>query len=328
MAWMARESSIAAIKSPTGETALISPIDPEFWVHEGNIEIERYFAEHDQYLRESTSKTLLYHYTTLDALHGIVSDRAIWASDVQHLNDRAELSYALENMRALLQKDWGPNSNLQPLDAIFRPGPEHNCEFRCVLFSMLESAQSSSAYGKRVGVSVAFDREHLTRAVQIQSGEVVDCKYLMSADFTDLRSDLEFIRGELKKPNILNRDGALINMALQEELTQKAVKIATSIKHPSFVEERETRLVFSKKKVSDGVQFQVNSTNLTPFLGIDIDGRRLGMSNRRRYANHLGMLEITVWPNSVDDQILDAIDMLLVDVGHVLINRSSSPYRT
>jgi hypothetical protein len=34
----------------------------------------------------------LYHYTGLDGLVGIVTDRAIWATDARYLNDASELT--------------------------------------------------------------------------------------------------------------------------------------------------------------------------------------------------------------------------------------------
>src|SRR5436309_2002106 len=96
-AWMKREKSTARIAAPTGEVALIRPVDPEFWSESGSIEIFRYFKEHDEYLvRLRAEKGIVHHYTSLDALHGIVREGAIWASDIRHMNDRAELFYALE----------------------------------------------------------------------------------------------------------------------------------------------------------------------------------------------------------------------------------------
>jgi hypothetical protein len=132
----------------------------------------------------------------------------------------------------------------------------------------------------------------------------------------------------LRNSGALNEKGELIDMSIQNELTQKVIKIATYIKHPSFAEEREVRLAFPSDQAFESIKFRSSHESLVPFLEIDIDRRRLGMKSRRRYANNLGMLEIIVWPNDVSNEILDAIELLLWDAGQVLIGRSQSPYRT
>lgn len=39
---------------------------------------------------------LLYHYTSLGGLRGIIASRSFWASDVRFMNDASELAYAAE----------------------------------------------------------------------------------------------------------------------------------------------------------------------------------------------------------------------------------------
>jgi hypothetical protein len=242
------------------------------------------------------------------------------------MNDRAELWYALENMHSLAMKSWGSNRNPQPLNAIFRPGSAG--QFVVCLSRSRDQLSQWRAYGKRVGVAIAFDQVHLTHAAGVQHGAAVDCQYHRPDDFHVLKGEVDAIMQSLSKAGALNKDGGLVDMSLQNELTQRAVRIATSIKHPSFVEEQEIRLVFAVQSVSDALQFRSSNQSLTPYIKIDIDGRRTGMQARRKFANFLGMLEVMVWPSDVDDQILDAIDMLLSSAGHVLIDRSASPYRT
>jgi len=46
----------------------------------------------------------LYHYTTASGLLGILRDRRIWMTDIEFMNDAAELAYArpvvLDSLRA------------------------------------------------------------------------------------------------------------------------------------------------------------------------------------------------------------------------------------
>jgi len=118
--------------------------------------------------------------------------------------------------------------------------------------------------------------------------------------------------------------------SLQEKLMRRAVHIAASIKHPSFAEEREVQLAFELHQLSDMIQFRSSPQSSIPFVKVDVDGRRIGIEKGQKYANRLGMMEVIVWPENVDSQILDAIDMLYLGTtgGSALVNRSVSPYTT
>lgn len=326
-AWVARERVTLRYAAPTGGAIQIRPVDPEFWSEDGNIEIGKYVREHDEYLTQLREDGgVVYHYTSLEALHGIVKQGVLWASDASHLNDRAELRYALENMRSLMSGSQYLSSNQQPLDAIFRPGLAR--QFVACFSKARDQLSQWRAYGKEVGVSIAFDRFHLDGALRIQRGEAFDCRYLKSPEFSILREELETILRALGKPGALNDKGQLVDMVVQNELTQKVTKIATYIKHPSFAEEQEVRLAFPADQAFENIRFRSSHRSLVPYLEIDVDGRRIDMKARRRYTNYLGMLEIIVWPSDVDDEVLDAIQLLLWDVGQVVIGRSQSPYRT
>lgn len=325
--WMGRERVTSRYIAPTGETIQIRPVDPEFWSEGGNIEVGKYFREHDEYLAQlKEASGVVYHYTSLEALHGIVKQGVLWASDASHLNDRAELRYALENMRFLMSNSRQLGPSQQPLDAIFRPGLAR--QFVACFSKARDQLSQWRAYGKRIGVSIAFDRSHLDHALNGRRGEVFDCQYLKSSEFATLREELDEVLQTLSTSGALNEKGELIDMSVQNELTQKVIKIATYIKHPSFAEEQEVRLGFASDQAFESIQFRSSHESLVPFLEIDLDGRRIGMESRRRYANNLGMLEIVVWPSDVGSEILDAIELLLWDAGQVVIERSQSPYRT
>jgi hypothetical protein len=184
--WMGRERVTSRYTAPTGETIQIRPVDPEFWSEDGNIEIGKYFREHDEYLTQlREAGGVVYHYTSLEALHGIVKKGALWASDASHLNDRAELRYALENMRFLMSNSRHLRSSQQPLDAIFRPGLAR--QFVACFSKARDQLSQWRAYGKRIGVSIAFDRSHLDHALGGRRGEAFDCLYLKSPEFDILR---------------------------------------------------------------------------------------------------------------------------------------------
>lgn len=50
-------------------------------------------------LYADTPKELLYHYTTISGLKGIVESQSLWASDVRYMNDSAELQYIISLLK-------------------------------------------------------------------------------------------------------------------------------------------------------------------------------------------------------------------------------------
>jgi hypothetical protein len=53
----------------------------------------------------------LYHYTSIDGLHGIVENRSIWASMIHYLNDAAELKTAISICQEILTKELRQTSD-------------------------------------------------------------------------------------------------------------------------------------------------------------------------------------------------------------------------
>ena len=81
---------------------------------------------------ERTPPTILYHYTTQKGLLGIISDKEIWASHTQYLNDAREFGHALD----LLKKEL-----LAMKSEVSASGPARSCleEMERAIFSGLES---------------------------------------------------------------------------------------------------------------------------------------------------------------------------------------------
>jgi DUF2971 family protein len=48
----------------------------------------------------------LYHYTSQDGLRGIITQRKIWASGIQHLNDPDEFTYAVDITISEIERYW------------------------------------------------------------------------------------------------------------------------------------------------------------------------------------------------------------------------------
>jgi hypothetical protein len=325
--WAPREALSMSIAAPDGFLAQIRPVDPEFYDKPGNIDVREYLKLHDEYFQDRLSNgKIIYHYTTLSALHGIVSDGALWASDVRQLNDRWEIRYALNQLGSILAGDETLKDRRQPIDAIF--GVDRFWQFATCFSKSRDQLSQWRAYGAQLGVAIAFDRDHLEFAAEKAGGSILDCRYINYEQFSSLESELLPIKEGLRTDGAFNEKGELINTKLQIELTKRAIDIASSIKHPSFMEEQEVRFIVAHAELNNPLLFRSSEKSLVPYVGVEVDVRKIGDGKRRKFANYLGMMEVIVWPHNADNQILDALELLLKGVGQVPIVRSESPYRT
>ncbi len=48
---------------------------------------------------------LLWHYTNLSSLLGIIESKELWATDLRYLNDRTEFAYGLEQVLNVLRDE-------------------------------------------------------------------------------------------------------------------------------------------------------------------------------------------------------------------------------
>lgn len=315
------------VSSPDGETKEIRSVDEKFWERDGPIEASEYFYVEDEDLaRKRASGEIIYHYTTLDSLQGIVDSKALWASDIRQLNDRFELKYALDQLRDLLANDTSITFDVSLLDSIFKPG--RTWQFISCFSKARDQLSQWRAYGQKIGISIAFERAHLLGSAANSGGTLAECRYLSEDEFSTVRTELDPLVNLLHAPGTLDSYQGITSAKLKGELSTLAVEIACTIKHPSFLEESEVRFVLSASKAKEPVRFRSSENSLIPYHAINLDSRKDRNGARNRFANFLGMREIVVWPNNVDSQVLDAIDMLIADVGHIPIRRSSSPYRT
>src|SRR4030067_1963071 len=51
---------------------------------------------------ETHPQTILYHYTSLNGLLGIVKSRSLWASNIFYFNDASEITYARDILKRVI----------------------------------------------------------------------------------------------------------------------------------------------------------------------------------------------------------------------------------
>ena len=204
----------------------------------------------------------IFHYTTQEGLLGIVKDKALWLSSMRHLSDAAEFGYAVElardqlNQRLLAER--GPRNSyygsiLSRLDATQD----------AILFvgSFSEHADLLSqwrAYAPVVGgLSVGFEYEHLKTMAAKQGLSIVKCVY-------DQDEHAAIIR------EIIDLGGTLVEDGEHEKAVAAffvgLLEYAPALKHPSFFEERNRRVVSRVLGPKDTKPtFRVGKSMLIPY---------------------------------------------------------------
>src|ERR1017187_1806328 len=128
----------------------------------------------------------LWHYTSLEALEGILSSGKIWATEARFTSDSTEYVFArqvaTDYLKALKPQRVGVRELLELLDLSYEKGvvsPEFVDVF-IVSFSAAEDLKSQwKEYGKDYkGVSIAFDLRHARPPLELDtSTTLAPCVY-------------------------------------------------------------------------------------------------------------------------------------------------------
>ncbi|GAA3963764.1 DUF2971 domain-containing protein [Allohahella marinimesophila] len=227
-------------------------------------------------LYSEETRATLYHYTSFTGFLGIVDARAMWASDVRYMNDSAELRHTAD----LLRKDIGERiangcSHPYVLNE-FLDWVVHRITNGHMLFAtsfrahgnLLSQWRGYSLHGK--GVSVGLSADHVWRCAEQQNFQVGRCIYdpvRQSELIHDIvEAVIEQTAGASGPSNTEGRQ------AIFEELETDLLRIAAVLKHPSFQEEDEWRVVsHGMRKPTDGlVRFREGTSMLVPYVFLDL----------------------------------------------------------
>jgi len=204
---------------------------------------------------------LLYHYTTQKGLIGIIEKRSIWASKVQHLNDTQEFKLALNLAKKSLEKKLkdSENSIQKKIDLMIEDLEEIPAinVFVCSFSEkddLLSQWRAYSSFGN--GYAIGFS----SKIIQQRPGFfLAPCIYdedIQKAVIDQLVEETL----EIKK----NIDSAVGFYDPRLGFIDCLVSLAPIIKHSSFKEEAEWRLISHPKAI--GLQFRPGRSTIIPYV--------------------------------------------------------------
>ena len=235
-----------------------------------------------QKLYSDIPKETLYHYTSFKGLLGIVDSGVLWASDVRYMNDSAEMKHTADLIRAdITRRMTGGHKNPKLLNHFldwvsYRMANGHmlfGASFRSN-GNLLSQWRSYSSLGK--GVSLGINPDYILQCAKSQSFQVGKCIYEPTDQLNLIKQVVDAVEvlaeeyGE--NTDQLKRQSAQSHYNVFEKIESDLLRIAAILKHPSFQEEEEWRIVSPviTDYVKSPVLFREGTSMLVPYFEFNL----------------------------------------------------------
>ncbi|NLX19177.1 MAG: DUF2971 domain-containing protein [Desulfobulbus sp.] len=233
-------------------------------------------------LYADTPLSTLYHYTTFTGLLGIVRSRTLWASDIRYMNDSAELRHTADLIAAEVRERIEGGQVNSSLLSQFADWVAHRITNGHMLFgasfrshgNLLSQWRGYSLPGK--GVSLGFCPEYILRCAARQGFIIGKCIYeptRQKALIGQVVDAVERLGGQEDGHLSAAERSALYRDAFAAMETH-LLRIAAILKHPSFREEKEWRIVSPVLTHSGNIpiRFREGHDMLVPYIEFDLGG--------------------------------------------------------
>jgi len=232
----------------------------------------------------------LYHYTNFNGLLGIVESRSLWASDIRYMNDSAELKHAADLIRTDISRRIGAGHPRPDLLNQFLDWVTHRITNGHMMFAasfrangnLLSQWRGYSRLGK--GVSLGFDPEYILRCAKKQSFQIGRCIYSceqqarLISQVVDAVETLAAGSGDVAAPATDTGADRSSYHDVFRRIESDLLRIAALLKHPSFREEEEWRIV--SPVITDYVEapvlFREGASMLVPYIRFQLGSTEYG----------------------------------------------------
>ena len=186
---------------------------------------------------------ILYHYTDFQALHGIVCCAQLRVNNILNMNDAAEMSLFMSGLcNAVVRRleDEGDCQHAREVQDLFQEElkKEFTYSAYAACFSLFrDDAAQWERYGNRGrGVCIAFQGEYLQKMAE----GALSLQTVYYQDDMATHNLVDVFYGLVKKQQKLSGENPDLKQAMNY-----AWSCSAAFKHPSFLSEREVRLVVS-----------------------------------------------------------------------------------
>jgi hypothetical protein len=233
-------------------------------------------------LFSATPQSTLYHYSTLAGVLGIVSSGELRASDIRYMNDSAELRHTLDILRSHITRRVLAGSDNPELLHELLDWLSHRIVSGPMVFgasfrangNLLSQWRGYSVHGK--GVSLGFNAQQIGACARRQHFQVGKCVYDLTEQTALMEQLVDVIERRATQLVPPVDKGALPGRwhRLFEEVEGDLLRVAAILKHPSFEEEQEWRIVSPVLSYGQNrrIHFREGTSMLVPYYAFDLVG--------------------------------------------------------
>ncbi|HSI47739.1 MAG TPA: DUF2971 domain-containing protein [Ideonella sp.] len=281
---------------------------------------------------------ILYHYTSVDGLLGILRSGELWATHLDFLNDSSEGKYAHEVMWRIFNTavDIEPCLDSDGISCLHHyqsflenKGPLDASKQMAFTVSLTEAGDLLSQWRGYCppggGISIGLDTKSLAAAAAEQQFSLVKCVYheheqrdLIQKFVVDLVNSCKILDSQSRQTEFAAAHAGLLSIALQ-------------VKHPAFQEEKEWRLVktINTPRVAlreSEMNYRAARNLPIPYLKFKLPTRKVKWENYETYAP----AEILIGPCHQPDLSAKGVEYALQTIckypSHIII--SKIPFKT
>ena len=250
----------------------------------------------------------LYHYTSLEALNGIITNKTLWASHIKYLNDTSEQKIVRDLVfdRIMLGATTNTKHLIEQMNRLF--ARDDGTFVVCFSEDGGDRLSQWRAYGGNSGVCLKFNKDALLN--YCHKGEKIQAVSLQKIHYVLPEGD-DYVNALADR--LLDDIDRVISSG-----TITPVKVAHEgafFKHKAFREEKEWRMLVVK--LDQDLKHRVRGSLLVPYIELDLND---GLAD---------LLEaVIVGPINHKEQTAEAIQELLRDKGlKSVVGYSNTPYR-
>lgn len=260
---------------------------------------------------------VIYHYTTIEGLVGIISGSSLWLSDVMYLNDKDEFLHGFRVLESEFYKIKKAKSQSLHQANVFIESMMVACRQRARVYScsFCEGGDILSQWRGYAngGVSIGFKSDYFLNADNDFSVHRVIYK-------DELKSDLawDFFVSLQNSVSMYIDSGKRIydDVYFMKSVCDILLTFSCILKSQWFSEENESRLMISDIIPRDDISHRVSDGVIIPYLS-----QKIEISE--------AVCEIIIGPNSRSEILLRGIKSFIdsAKLSNLKVRNSSIPYR-
>jgi Protein of unknown function (DUF2971) len=201
---------------------------------------------------------VLWHYTSVQGLVGILTSRSLRLSDARFLNDRTERTYSLDVIETIINRRSTFRSSAdravaKRVVARMRANLRASPLFVSSLSEARETLSQWRRYGANgMGYCIGFEPWALSDAIAVlESGSLQKIWYGPNQQRDAIRSVLH---------------SSVVTGFDEQEIQASLERIALQMKSPVFADEKEWRLVCAPGQNPPGMSHDIKDPYLSPFI--------------------------------------------------------------